>query len=70
MARVNLKKDDVITKILINVKVHGNVYKDICLEYKEEPKWKLTWEDIHYEDNDSWFCTNVGKYIIDFHIHG
>lgn len=55
MARVNLKKDDVITKILINVKVHGKVYKDICLNYK---------------DNDSWFCTNVGKYIIDFHVHG
>ena len=29
MARVNLKKDDVITKILINVKVHGKLYKDI-----------------------------------------
>ena len=29
MARVNLKKDDVITKILINVKVHGKPYKDI-----------------------------------------
>ena len=29
MARVNLKKDDVITKILINVKVHGKVYKDM-----------------------------------------
>ena len=25
---------------------------------------------FHYEDNDSWFCTNVGKYIIDFNIHG
>ena len=70
MARVNLKKDDVITKVLINVKVHGKFYKDIWLEYKEEPTWKLTWEDIHYEDNDSWFCTNVGKYIIDFNIHG
>ena len=70
MARVNLKKDDVIIKILINVKVHGKVYKDICLDYKEEPKQKLTWEDIHYEDNDSWFCTNVGDYVIDFHIHG
>ena len=70
MARVNLKKDDVITKVLINVKVHGKFYKDIWLEYKEEPTWKLTWEDIQYEDNDSWFCTNVGKYIIDFNIHG
>ena len=29
MARVNLKKDDVITKILINVKVHGKLYKEI-----------------------------------------
>ena len=29
MARVNLKKDDVIIKILINVKVHGKFYKDI-----------------------------------------
>lgn len=29
MARVNLKKDDVITKILINVKVHGKFYKGI-----------------------------------------
>ena len=29
MARINLKKDDVITKILINVKVHGKFYKDI-----------------------------------------
>ena len=70
MARVNLKKDDVSTKVLINVKVHGKFYKDIWLEYKEEPTWKLTWEDIHHEDNDSWFCTNVGKYIIDFNIHG
>ena len=70
MARVNLKKDDVITKIIINVNVNGKVYKDICLEYNEEPKWKLTWEDIHYEDNDSWFCADVGDYMIDFHIHG
>ena len=70
MASVLLKKDDVITKVLINVKVHGKFYKDIWLEYKEEPTWKLTWEDIQYEDNDSWFCTNVGKYIIDFNIHG
>ena len=29
MARVNLKKYDVITKILINVKVHGKLYKEI-----------------------------------------
>ena len=43
MARVNLKKDYLIKKNLINVKVHGKVYKDICLEYKEEPTWKLTW---------------------------
>ena len=70
MARVNLKKDDVITKIIINVNVNGKVYKDICLEYNEEPKWKLTWEDIHYEDNDSWFCADVGDYMIDFNIHG
>ena len=70
MARVNLKKDDVITKIIINVNVNGKVYKDICLEYNEEPKWKLTWEDIHYEDNDSWFYADVGDYMIDFNIHG
>ena len=70
MARVNLDKDDVITKIIINVTLHGKVYKDICLEYNEEPKWKLTWEDIHYEDNDSWCCADVGDYMIDFNIHG
>ena len=29
MARVNLKKYDVIIKILINVKVHGKLYKEI-----------------------------------------
>ena len=29
MARVTLKKDDVITKVLINVKVHGKFYKGI-----------------------------------------
>lgn len=70
MARVNLKKDDVIAKIIINVNVNGKVYKDICLEYNEEPKWKLTLEDIHYEDNDSWFCADVGDYMIYFNIHG
>lgn len=70
MARVNLKKDDVISKIIINVKVHGKVYKDICLEYEEDADWKLTWEDIHYEDNDSWCFGKVGDNVIDFHIHG
>ena len=70
MARVNLKKDDVITKILINIKVHGKVYKDICLEYEEDADWKLTWEDIHYEGNDSLCFGKVGDNVIDFHIHG
>ena len=70
MARVNLKKDDVITKIIINVNINGKLYKDICLEYEEDADWKLTWEDIHYEDNDSCCFGEVGDNIIDFHIHG
>lgn len=70
MARVNLKKGDVISKIIINVNINGNLYKDICLEYEEDADWKLTWEDIHYEDNDSWCFGKVGDNVIDFHIHG
>ena len=70
MARVNLKKDDVISKIIINVNINGKLYKDICLEYEEDADWKLTWEDIHYEDNDSWCFGKVGDNVIDFHIHG
>ena len=42
MARVNLKKDDVISKIIINVNINGKLYKDICLEYEEDADWKLT----------------------------
>lgn len=70
MARVNLKKGDVISKIIINVNINGKLYKDICLEYEEDADWKLTWEDIHYEDNDSWCFGKVGDNVIDFHIHG
>lgn len=70
MARVNLKKGDVISKIIINVNINGKLYKDICLEYEEDAYWKLTWEDIHYEDNDSWCFGKVGDNVIDFHIHG
>lgn len=67
---VNLKKGDVISKIIINVNINGKLYKDICLEYEEDADWKLTWEDIHYEDNDSWCFGKVGDNVIDFHIHG
>ena len=70
MTRVNLKKGDVISKIIINVNINGKLYKDICLEYEEDADWKLTWEDIHYEDNDSWCFGKVGDNVIDFHIHG
>ena len=61
MARVNLKKDDVISKVIINVNINGKLYKDICLEYEEDADWKLTW-DLHLLNKKySFISKNIQK---------
>lgn len=75
MAKRNLKASDVIIKITFDLHLDGKNYRNVELDYKPEKKWCLTWEDIHYEDNDSWNCVGIkdskgNELCYDFQIHG
>ena len=49
---MNIDRRAIVEKITFNIEFGGNKYKDVCVRY--DKKDRLTLEDIHYEDNDSW----------------
>lgn len=65
---MNIDRKAVIQKITFNIEIAGKKYRDVCIKYKK--KDKLTLEDIHYEDNDSWRLVKIGDTIYDFQIYG
>lgn len=57
-----------IEKICFNIEIDGIKYKDVCIKY--DKKDRLTLEDIHYEDNNSWHLVKIGDATYDFQIYG
>lgn len=58
----------IVEKIMFNIEIDGKKYKDVCINYDKSDK--LTLEDIHYEDNDSWHLVEIGGVTYDFQIYG
>ena len=65
---MNIDRKAIVEKIIFNIEFDGKKYKDVSIKYDREDK--LTLEDIHYEDNDSWHLVKLGNTTYDFQIYG
>ena len=65
-----MKATDVIQKIIFDATIDGVTYKDNECVYENDDDWSLTYEELHYEDNDSWCIVEIGGNVYDAQFYG
>jgi hypothetical protein len=63
-----LDRKALVQSITFNIEINGELHEGVTVKYG--PTDKLTFGDIHFEDNDSWKLVKIGEKTYYFQIYG